>query len=512
MYLFIPGRHHLLTNFTFQYLFRLVHQEVNGSAVQGIIFAVTSANHAGTRRNPLSFAHRAMMIQDFGRDLGVPVWAFPVEDAGQRDDFAAYTLKSVNHRAQGLFHLTPGNTLVLCSTAVGDLYRKEGYPLRTAEAEQPGNPLAVQPWSVVERISKNPDWTKDSWILDRIHPASFNFYLRYALADLIHTIFTDPLLGDDGDLTGTRDYGSYVRQMDENAAFKWNDTASWIRPGRIGDIGCAVGSWLQNAARDPRFSDSDFYGIEITRALFQICQQRKENREFASPNIWFTQRNAVTGLVFRENSMDTIHTGSLTHEIESYGSHEDLLAFITNRSRELKPGGVWINRDVVGPEDRNATVLLWAEDVSGSLSTGESRSFPGEVTKFWLDSLSTRGRFYRFARDFRSAEGYQLPFQEVLREGEVWFELRMEDAAEFLLTKDYTDNWKSEMHERFCFWSFGEWQQALEAQGFRILPESRTYRNPWVVQNRFEGKVRLQDLRGEDLEWPPTHMVMIAEK
>ena len=116
---------------------------------------------------------------------------------------------------------------------------------------------------------------------------------------------------------------------------KWQDTAPFVQPGKIGDIGCSAGSWLKLAGNDSRFRESDFYGIELTRQFYQLCIQRKENGEFSNPNIWFSQKNAVSGLVFKVNSMNTIHSSSLTHEIESYGSHQDLLTFIKIDSKNF---------------------------------------------------------------------------------------------------------------------------------------------------------------------------------
>lgn len=128
-------------------------------------------------------------------------------------------------------------------------------------------------------------------------------------------LFSDTVVGDDGDLTETRDYNSYVRQMDENAELKYSETSTYVKPGRIGDIGCAVGSWIKNLTRDKKFSESDIFGVEVSRRLYDICEQRKGNGDFHNPNVFFSKRNAVTGLVFPPKSMDTIHTSSLTHEI-----------------------------------------------------------------------------------------------------------------------------------------------------------------------------------------------------
>jgi hypothetical protein len=74
MHLLIPGRHKVLTTFQFEYLRKILSKplnrvlDINGLAISGskrvsaVIFAVTSANHSNTRRNPLPFYIRALMI------------------------------------------------------------------------------------------------------------------------------------------------------------------------------------------------------------------------------------------------------------------------------------------------------------------------------------------------------------------------------------------------------------------------------------------------------------------
>lgn len=503
MYILIPGRHHLLTNFQFQYLYRISKLGFNGlydsqnnvlpsNAVKGIIFAVTSCNHQGTRRNPLDFAKRAMAIQDFSHDLSVPVYCFGIEDVGFRNDFASYTIKSVQHQIGDRIQLSPKNTIIACATEVGSLYENIGYQVFPAEKSHSGQPL---PWEIIKEIADTHNLHSKPQLLEIIHPASYRLYERYNLHQLIHFIFNDPIIGEDGDLTDTRDYSSYIRQMDEIADIKWQDTAPFVQAGRIGDIGCSAGSWLKLASSDGALQESDFYGIEVARQLYQLCLQRKENNEFSNPNIWFSQKNAVTGLVFQSDSMNTIHSSSLTHEIESYGSHKDLLQFISNRFNELLPGGVWINRDVVGPEDREKQILLWANPDDDA----------------W-NGKSTRDVFRQFAQDFRKHEGYTLSYKEVTLNSKTFFRLSMEDASEFLLTKDYTDNWESEMHERFCFWSLSEWKTALEEYGFEIQNGSRAFTNQWIAENRFNNKVELFDLNGKPLPYPPTNMIIIAKK
>jgi hypothetical protein len=75
------------------------------------------------------------------------------------------------------------------------------------------------------------------------------------------------------------------------------------------------------------------------------------------------------------------------------------------------------------------------------------------------------------------------------------------------------------LNEEFCFWSFTRWKSVLGELGFHIHENpnkpgagSRVYTNPWVVQNRYEGHVSLLDTKGHPLPWPPTNMVLVAEK
>ncbi|MEJ1242465.1 transferase [Chryseolinea sp. T2] len=529
MYLLFPGRHQLLTEFQFQYLQAVTSKglnqfnDINGEPiatsepVTAIVFAVTSANHSNTRRNPLSFYLRALAIQDFSQKLGVPSFIYGIDDVGDMRDFANYTLKQVKHESEGMFDLNPSNCIVVCSTPVLDMYEHLGFRILPAELKERSKwtHITLLPWDAVERIAGNDHWEQDLSLTEVIHKSSRELYVKYKLDRKIQLLFKDHMISDDGDITTTRDYNSYVRQMDEVAELKYNDTAPFVRPGRIGDIGCAVGSWIRLACRDERFRESDFYGIEVARHLFDICHQRKHNGEFANPFVFFSQRNAVTGLVFDAHSMNTIHTSSLTHEIESYGSREDLLNFIRNRYSELTTGGVWINRDVVGPEHKNKIVMMKLNTADGRNADYDRTFETREQLSEYLKGLSTAARFMRFVNDFRKHEGYQLKYRVVFDSNSEYIELTLRDACEFMSRKDYVDNWESEMHETFCFWSFTEWSAHLEAEGFVILPQSRVYTNNWIVDNRLKNKVELYERAGEEIvsiDYPVTNMILVAEK
>ncbi len=529
MYLLIPGRHQLLTSFQFDYLQNILKKDLyyqkdvndkelnlNGS-VNAIIFAVTSANHSNTRRNPLPFYLRAISVEGFGNDLNVPTYIFGIDDVGTLPNFASYTLKRIKHDSELQFDLNPQNTIVICSTPVMKMYQQLGFSILPAELKDldTWSYHTKLPWDIVEYIANTEDWRNDNFVKTNTHRSSYKVWCRYNLGDKVQLLFRDKMISGEGDLTETRDYNIYVRQMDEIAEMKYQDTASYIQPGRIGDIGCAVGSWIKEANKEDRFRESDFYGIEVSRHLYEICMQRKYNGEFSNPFVFFSQRNAVTGLVFERNSMNSIHTSSLTHEIESYGSRTDLLQFIKNRYEELAPGGVWINRDVVGPYNKEKEVLLWLNQEDGIKESIYKEFADSHELSAHLSSLSTHTRFSWFAKDFRKKEGYKVQFEEVIVNNVPYIKLSMRTAAEFLSRKDYTDNWQSEMHETFCFWDFNEWSEQLREVGFKIHPDSKAFTNSWIADNRWKDKAALFSFTGTELlreEFPVTTMFLIGIK
>jgi SAM-dependent methyltransferase len=222
--------------------------------------------------------------------------------------------------------------------------------------------------------------------------------------------------------------------------------------------------------------------------------------------------------------MDTTICNSTLHELWSYGGQEPTVReYLAEKFRQLRPGGRLIIRDVVGPEDGDKLVYLYCNAEDGNelwddaWQTTESR-FPE-----WLRDLSTRSRFLVFAHDFlagrRAKQKAGFEFQKVDRAHQPGFLLSQRSAAEFLSKKDYVENWRSELNEEFCFWSFTQWKQVLAEVGFSVVenpnqPEtgSRTYTNPWIVTNRYEGHAQLFTTSGSPLPWPPTNMVLVAEK
>ncbi|HLP78940.1 MAG TPA: hypothetical protein VK327_18725, partial [Candidatus Paceibacterota bacterium] len=223
--------------------------------------------------------------------------------------------------------------------------------------------------------------------------------------------------------------------------------------------------------------------------------------------------------IFEPESIDTTLCNSTLHEIWSYGDGEkSVRGYLAKKLRQLRPGGRLLIRDVVGPDEGEREILLWCSDADGHNLSAEEAVQHKDRSAECLHRLSTRSRFYLFALDFLGGQS-GFAFKEESHDSRIVFRLTFRQAAEFLSKKDYTDNWSSEMNEEFCFWSFTQWKGVLGETGFRVLENSndasagsRAYINPWIVQHRYEGHVKLFDVGGAEVPWPPTNMVLVAEK
>jgi SAM-dependent methyltransferase len=304
--------------------------------------------------------------------------------------------------------------------------------------------------------------------------------------------------------------------MNEIIRLKYQDIQKAIRSGRIVDEGCADGALLAEISRD--FPDSDLFGIDLSSEFASRFLERQRAGEFGGAYVHFFHRN-LFDRVFQPESIDTTICNSTLHEIWSYGDGEtSVRSYLAEKLRQLRPGGRLLIRDVVGPEDGEREVLLWCSDKDGqNLSAVEIIQHKDRDTE-WPHTLSTRGRFILFAKDFLGGQN-GITFEEESHLNRPMFRLTLRQAAEFLSKKDYTDNWSSEMNEEFCFWNFSKWKQVLTEIGFQIIENpnneaegSRVYTNPWIVEHRHAGHVEVMDLQGQILSWPPTNMVLIAER
>jgi hypothetical protein len=522
--LLFPGRHILHTLFQEQYLLGRLPGRFDR-----VVFAITSANHSHSRYNPIALHDRAVGVDRFARRLKERVRfehrVVPIPHFNPTERYATFLLKELREASDGELELTPRDAVVLSSTpGLNRLFRALGFDVLPGELEslEPERYAAATPVEVLKRFAAaGTDWEKDDALCALLAPSTLELWRDFPdLPRRILRLFRDPLLTDHGGLTEMRNYSVYAAGMNERAALalKYEDIRHAVRPGKVVDEGCADGALLVPLARD--FPDSDLVGIEITGEFVARCLERQRAMEFGGTYVHFHQRN-ITEPVFEPGSIDTTICNSTTHELWSYGRQEETLrAYLREKFRQTRRRGRIVIRDVVGPRDKEREVYLWCNDADGSDDDA------GDVA-----ATSTAARFRRFARDFladlrvagrRGAET-ALRYREETVGGRRYFVLRLRDAVEFMLKKDYAANWRSEMNEEFAFWDFGQWKRELGDAGFVVLEDasdrgkhSRAYRNEWIVKNRFEGKVELYT-RGEGgtlgrMDYPVTNMVLVGER
>lgn len=510
-----PGRHHLVTTYQVDYLTRLLAGAETDSTGEPLTFApgaqvvwaLTSATHSGTRRNPVPAHRREALIEGVTLTAGLPSLVVPVADVPRNDGFA-HTVVAAVEASLGL-RLTPATTVVACSTpAVAALYAAAGFVL--APVEDGADPEPPRPWDVLEMLAAG----QEAW-RDLAHPQAVDYIDRYALAAAIQLIHHDPTVSAEGDLTQTRDYASYAADFDGASDRKWAQVVQYVQPGKVVDLGCAAGGLLERAAREPALEESDLYGVDVARHLIAEAEHRKAQGVFANPNIFFAQRNLLRAPVFPAASVNTTLTVALTHEISSYGDGVgDLVTLADRIFAHTAPGGVWINSDVVGPADGDRLVHLHL-DGPGAGAPAEAdvldlSAWSRQDVATHLSGLSPAGRLRQFAHDFPALSGGTCDVRWV---APGVAELDLRTAMEFLYTRDYTENYLSECHERFCDLTFDGWTDLLTTAGFEVDRDSRAWRNDWLVDNRLTVGAHLRDAStGEAVPWPATHVFLVARR
>ena len=318
----------------------------------------------------------------------------------------------------------------------------------------------------------------------------------------IRRLFHDPILTEQGDLTETRNYGTYTRDMAGAIDLKYDEIRPFLRAGKIVDEGCADGALLQRVAQD--FPDSDLIGVDLSAEMLARAHEAQRAGAFGGAFVFFKQQNLMTPVTDAQaDRADTIICNSTLHELWSYGQGDETVrAYLRGKHKQLRLGGCLVVRDVVGPDDKDRLVFLDCLADDGLAEDDGAAD---------VAALSTAARFARFRRDFRPGEAHPEA-EGVTRDGRTLFRLPLGYAMEFIAKMDYTDNWLSEMHEAFCFWSFADWARELDEAGLRVLPGSHAYVNDWRVQHSFQKRVRLYALDGTPLPFPVTNMVLAAEK
>ncbi|MFN8613263.1 MAG: methyltransferase domain-containing protein [Vulcanimicrobiota bacterium] len=286
---------------------------------------------------------------------------------------------------------------------------------------------------------------------------------------------------DRGDLEA---YARYLANMDAAMRQKVALTAAHLPcQGRVADMGMGSGAGSHAlAALYPRLQ---VIGVDVNPTMVEVARA-----QYVLPNLAF-QVGDIAQPCFENGSLDGIVNSSVLHHVTSYNGYAYQQAGQALRAQvsQLATGGCLIVRDFLAPPPGPVELRI-----------------PQSLSQLWIT----------FSRQFRAL----LPdnqrgcvFQDLGLDERGWWRLGMEHrlAVEFILRKDYTQDWDQEIQEEYTYFSQEQFEAHFAEMGLRVLV-STPLSNPWIVENRFEGQFELYDAAGLRMDYPPTNYLIVGEK
>ncbi len=269
--------------------------------------------------------------------------------------------------------------------------------------------------------------------------------------------------------------------------------AHLLAVGRVADMG--MGSGTGSHALAALYPSLEVIGVDINPVMVELARER-----YRLPNLSFAAGD-IAAAVFPPDSLDAIFDSSVLHHVTTFTGydHDAAARALEAQAGMLRRHGMLIVRDFVSPGEGDVLLDLPAND-------GDGGDAPG--------NCCTASLFLRFAREFRKLHAQPgFPFHELDPPAEGWrrFRLPLRLAAEFILRKDYRADWETEILEEYTYFTQEEFEQLFTRMGFRIVASVPLW-NPWIVRNRWDGRVVLRDLDGAERELPPTNYLIAGEK
>jgi hypothetical protein len=288
-------------------------------------------------------------------------------------------------------------------------------------------------------------------------------------------------------------YARYLRGMNASMRQKVALTAAHLlAEGVVADMGMGSGSGSDALAS--LYPALTVLGVDVSVEM-TVTASWTYDRE----NLSFLCADIATHC-FAPGTLSGIFDSSVLHHVTTFNGYDHGAAAraLAKQVEMLEEYGALIVRDFVDPG--GGEVILELRD-------GDSDDADDVL------ACSSADLFRRFAREFRPlscAPGFayeELP----ARDGHRRFRTQAKYAAEFILRKDYRSDWATEVLEEYTYLTQREFESLFARLGLRILASS-PIRNPWIVRNRFEGKVNITSVDGKVLEYPPTNYIIVGEK
>ncbi|HEX3134965.1 MAG TPA: class I SAM-dependent methyltransferase [Planctomycetota bacterium] len=257
-------------------------------------------------------------------------------------------------------------------------------------------------------------------------------------------------------------YASYYAGMDASMQQKVAlTTAHFPTSGTVVDMGSGSGRGTYDLAC--LHPELELVGVDINPTAVTISTsmfQRRNLRYIAGD---------IADQLFPANSLDGILDSSVLHHVTSFNGYATarLETCLDNQVAALRTGGVLIIRDFVAPDGPDTVVLSVRDD---------NRADDGPIA-----GLSAWALWRRYAATvahgrYRTGE---LPWNDLGPTGDGGRRIgcRLRDAQDFILRKDYRNDWDVELLEEYTYWTQSQFVHALERRGLRVVVAA-PIRNP----------------------------------
>jgi SAM-dependent methyltransferase len=294
-------------------------------------------------------------------------------------------------------------------------------------------------------------------------------------------------------------YASYYNGMDKSMRQKVALISSYFpSEGTVADMGSGSGSGSYDLAC--LYPGLHVVGVDISASAVNYSREK-----YVRENLSYKEGD-IANKLFSDNELTGILNSSVLHHVTSFNNFDtwNIERLLDNQTEQLSPGGILAIRDFVIPDfgKGNEIIILELPENDGT-RTGT----PAE--------LNTAALFEKFFREFQCSaygkgQGKYIRLQDETA-GTARFETDLRSATEFILRKDYRADWDVEILEEYLYYTKTQFETEFKKRGLRIVI-SREIRNPWIITNRFEGKVILKNKNGDILPYPPTNYLIVGEK
>jgi len=279
-------------------------------------------------------------------------------------------------------------------------------------------------------------------------------------------------------------YARYLAGMDASMRQKVALTAAHLlADGRVADMGTGSGEGANALAQ--LYPSLDVIGVDIDPAMVA-----RATSKFDAKNLSFVVGD-IAQPVFEEASLDGIFDSSVLHHVTTFTGydHEAAARCLAVQVRSLREGGIIVVRDFLLPDGAEDDVLLDIPDAS----------------------VATLERTSHGHRSLHASKGFVMSREASAREGWARFRLSRRHAVEFVLRKDYQDDWEAEIKEEYTYFDRARFESVFAELGLRVLASTPIW-NPWIVRNRFEGHFEMRALDERELPFPATNYVIVGER